>query len=175
MVHLAATALRKRSFRLSNLIKSGIRRTMSCKRLNHLRILKHCKDVMKSECSIEDLMREFTPRNEIRKKYFGKTPSTRKMKTIIWIYRRLFWFWLICCVFMLCKKNKAHHLQLACCGYFQIFCCNFDCKNYFTSNFEFLIEPQHFFRLERQWRVLQEIKWFIVDPWNGICFYVVTI
>ena len=50
MTHPATTATCERSFRLSGLIKTDIRSTMTDKRFNHLCMLKHHKDSLTEEC-----------------------------------------------------------------------------------------------------------------------------
>ena len=81
MIHPATTASCERSFRLNNLIKSDIRSTMSHERFNHLRVMKHYKEILK-ELNLEDLMREFTSRNDRRKNHFSRIARVN-MKSII--------------------------------------------------------------------------------------------
>ena len=81
MTHPATTASCERSFRLSNLIKSDMRSTMTHEPFNHLRIIKHCRHML-SETHVEDLMKEFVSANDRRKKHFGR--ATRgNMEAII--------------------------------------------------------------------------------------------
>ena len=81
MIHPATTASCERSFRLSKLIKSDIRSTMTHERFNHLCIIKHYKHML-SEIPVENLMQEFVSVNDRRKKHFGRV-TRGKMKAII--------------------------------------------------------------------------------------------
>ena len=71
MIHPTIRASCERSFRLSNLIKSDIRSTMSHERLNHLYMIKHYKEVL-NELNLADLMWEFASRNNRRKNHFSR-------------------------------------------------------------------------------------------------------
>ena len=80
MAYPAATAACERSFRLRKITKTDARSTMSCKRFNHLRILKHHKEILKKEVDLPESMNEFASRHQSRKKYFGEIPAKKKMK-----------------------------------------------------------------------------------------------
>ena len=81
MIHPATTASCERSFRLSKLIKSDVRSTMTHERFNHLCLIKHYKHLL-SEVPVESLMQEFVSVNDRRKKHFGRV-TRDKMKAII--------------------------------------------------------------------------------------------
>ena len=81
MIHPATAASCEMSFRLSKLIKSDVRSTMTHERFNHLCIIKYYKYLL-SEVPIENLMQEFASVNDRRKKHFGRV-TRDKMKAII--------------------------------------------------------------------------------------------
>ena len=78
MTHPPTAATCETIFRLAKLIKIDTRATMTFQRFNHLRVLKHHKEILKKECNVDELMHEFAAANDKRKKHFGKTPIEKK-------------------------------------------------------------------------------------------------
>ena len=74
-LHAGTTATCERSFRLSNLVKTAIRSTMTDKRMNHLCVCKHYKKEL-YDLDINCLMKEFVNITDERIRTFG--PSVYK-------------------------------------------------------------------------------------------------
>ena len=71
VVNPATTASCERSFRLNSLIKTDLQSAMTDKRMNHLCVLKHHKDLL-IEIDVKEVMTEFINNVDGRVNTFGK-------------------------------------------------------------------------------------------------------